>query len=123
MDPISGVVGEPLYDFVLAGSTTDIIAVSGVDNLKQGLRSRILTELGENSLFPSVGVERMIGLNASDFRLNMEQLALVSAVEADERIVTTQNVQVSQPTPDSLVVDFDATVINLQDQVQVRIAK
>jgi hypothetical protein len=123
LDPINGVVGEPLYDLVLAGSTTDIVAVSGVDNLKQGLRSRILTELGDNTLFPAVGMERVVGLSATDFQLSMEELSIVSAIEADERITSTQNVQVSQPTPDSLVVDFDATVINLQDQVQVRIAK
>ena len=121
LDPVDGVVGFIEYDLVLANNSEDIQLRGGIDNLKQGLRTRLLTELGADPLFPEIGYQQFIGLNTEGAENAILNLSLQSAVEADERITSITNLKTEQPTPDSFVVEFDAAVYNIQDNVQMRV--
>ncbi|MBO77145.1 MAG: hypothetical protein CME17_06890 [Gemmatimonadetes bacterium] len=123
LDPVLTTDGAGLYDLVLSNDTEDVLLRTGVENLKQGLRTRILTEIGSNPIYPDLGYKRFIGLNAVGFDKSLTRLSLSSAVEADERIITVDNLRVSEPTPDHLSVEFDAIVFSIQDRVQMRIVR
>ena len=111
------------YDLVLSSTGEDIRHVSGVDNLKQGLRTRLLTELGSDPLYPSIGFRRIVGLNATGTEQAIMNLSLSDAVLADERVQSIEGLRVVQPTPDALVVEFNALVFNLQDRLQMTIVR
>ena len=123
LDPVLTTGGEGLYDLVLSNDTEDVQLLAGVENLKQGLRTRILTEIGSDPIYPDLGYRRFVGLNATGFDESLTRLSLSSAVEADERIIGIDRLKLSNPTPDHLSVEFDAIVFSVQDRVQMKIVR
>tara|TARA_X000001388_G_scaffold20926_2_gene13860 strand:+ start:1073 stop:2965 length:1893 start_codon:yes stop_codon:yes gene_type:complete len=123
LDPVLTTGGEGLYDLVLSNDTEDVQLQAGVENLKQGLRTRILTEIGSDPIYPDLGYRRFVGLNATGFDESLTRLSLSSAVEADERIIGIDRLKLSNPTPDHLSVEFDAIVFSVQDRVQMKIVR
>ena len=123
LNPINDVVGTSLYDLVLGPTGEDIQTTTGLPNLKQGLRTRMLTELGSDPLFPAIGYRRFVGLNTAGFSDSLVRISMAASVEADPRIDGVTNVRLQRPTPDALIVDFDAQPTSVQDGLQLRIAR
>lgn len=122
LQPTDNVVGKSEYDISIDSTGTDISFISGTDNLIQGLRTRISTEADTSVLFPTLGVEQYIGIGAQTEELSLVELSLREAILNDPRISQISNLQIQQPVADTFTVDFDASVINLQDQIQIRVS-
>jgi hypothetical protein len=74
------------WEVDVAHGATDIKKVRGIDNMAQGLASRLRTTQGENILQPSVGVRRSVG--QKQFGDNVAEAVMVTRqqVLADPRV-------------------------------------
>jgi hypothetical protein len=109
VDPV-GVTG--LYDLVIdvEGGSTDLKLVAGVTNLKQAIRTRLITERGSDTLYRQLGCSRLVGLGVDALDLETAQFRLVDAIQADPRIVAVRALTFDQDQPDSVVADVTAEV-------------
>lgn len=103
------------------GGAVDLQVVSGVDNLGQGLRMRLETERGSDSLFQQVGLRAVIGVGLTATDLTALQFRAQEAVTADPRVAAVRDVRISTNNPpDAVVTDLDVTVRGLESSVPVR---
>ena len=70
----------------VAGSQ-DFSTISGNANLLQGIRQRILVEVGTDPLYPDFGLANIIGLHVPAVDAQLFRLRLLQAVEADPRVL------------------------------------
>lgn len=88
---------------------TDVKTVAGMDNMVQVVTSRITTEHGSDTLYKQVGLKRIIGLNFTLADLANAQYRIRETVQADSRIVATQNMDFDN-NGDALQVKMDAVL-------------
>ena len=78
------------------GENTDLSSVQGIDNLKQALRNRLLTQLGQISLQPNFG-NGAASYVGSKYSLNVLQKIRLSIVEClmnDPRVISVPTIDV-----------------------------
>jgi len=113
MDPVGGSARE-LYDLAVDSEqgSTDFKIVNGIDNLKQGLRSRIITERGSDILYKGLGAARTVGIGLTEADLDLVRFRLIETVEADPRISTVRSAQFSSEddNADSVSADLEVEV-------------
>lgn len=93
--------------------STDLKKVEGLDNLAQGLVTRVTTEKGHNTLYKRLGTERVIGLNQADVDLETARFRIVEAVAADPRVSTVRRISfeaVEAEPADAVIVDADVEI-------------
>jgi hypothetical protein len=89
----------------------DVVYVEGIDNLKQAMRTRIETELGESVLFPDLGMPQIVGLGEPIIDVEMVRVFIGQAISADNRIANLGSVRVSNTnSPDFYEIAVDARV-------------
>ena len=78
------------------GESTDLSSVQGTDNLKQALRNRLLTQIGQISLQPNFG-NGAASYVGSKYSLNVSQKIRLSIVEClmnDPRVISVPTIDV-----------------------------
>lgn len=110
------------FDFVAdpESDNSDVKTVAGVANLQQALAVRILTTLGENPLFPNLGMPRVIGNSNAILDREIIRLRIRQAVENDPRInsvlsVTTQ----TTGSADQALIDYTVSVRGFSNAITV----
>lgn len=109
-------VSRGQYDWAIDPDTGDVDAkiVSGVKNLQQGIRTRLITERGSDILYKQLGVQRVVGLGLTIVDLETAQLRLVESVQQDPRVAGVRNVEFQNgPPDDALYVEMDVEVRGL----------
>lgn len=79
------------------GESTDLTNVQGIDNIKQALRNRLLTQLGQISLQPNFGNGAALQVG-SKYSLNITQKIRLSIIEClmnDPRVLSVPTIDVS----------------------------
>lgn len=66
--------------------SVDGVKTRGIGNLAQGLGSRLRTERGTNILYPSIGLERLVGVNQLENPATQAQLRVRQQILADPRV-------------------------------------
>lgn len=98
----------------------DIVYVEGIDNLKQAMRTRLETELGESVLFPALGLPQIVGLGEPSIDVEMVRVFVGQAIGGDNRIASIGSVRVSNTTsPDFYEVEVDARVRGYNAPVKI----
>ena len=113
-------------DFVVdtAGGSVDIKLVRGLDNLSQGLRTRIRTERGSDILYRNLGMRRVIGVGVTALDLEQVQYTIIDTIQADPRVSSVAGLTFDNlaETPDVLDIDMDVSVRGLTRAEKVRVA-
>ena len=120
---MDAVAAGPLYDRVIDPSSggTDVLHVSGIENLQQGIRTRMITEQGTVPLYKDLGHRRLVGLGIKAIDDEVIDLRLSEAVSADPRILRVDGVRRNDTlSPDILDVEVDAIVRGLGQPVTVQ---
>lgn len=116
--------GRGVYDFVIDtdGGSVDVKLTRGVDNLRQGLRARLITEKGHDQLYKSVGVERVAGIGFAFLDYETLKLRLVEAVTADPRIASVKSVTLLPSSPDVVdaIIDAEVRGISRSEKIVIR---
>jgi hypothetical protein len=117
-------VGRALYDLDLNMETgpTDFRVVTGVANLRQGVRTRIITERGTDLLYRDLGCSRLVGLGVNEVDLETAQFRLVDALLADSRLASIRSFRFDQDAPDSVVAEITAEVRGFSRPERIRVA-
>lgn len=104
--------GKGLFDLVVDDEhgSTDIKVVRAVENLKQGLTTRIITERGSDMLYKTLGMDRVVGLGLTEVDREVAQIRMVETVQADPRIAGVRNLTFQNTPDDALQADIDAEV-------------
>jgi hypothetical protein len=103
------------------GGSVDVKVVRGVDNLTQGILSRLRTERGTDQLYKNVGVDRIVGLPIPALGPQIVGIRVGQAVKADPRIVGIKSLSITQPSPDAVEVEFDAQVIGISGTTPINL--
>ena len=89
----------------------DVKYVEGVDNLQQALRTRLETTLGENPIFPTLGIPRIVGVGNADVDTEIVRIMVGRAITADGRVAGVNSIRVSaESAGDTYVIDADVAV-------------
>lgn len=125
--------GNPLYDIPIdvARGGIDLATIQGVENLSQGLRTRVTTERGNDLLYKRLGMQRVIGTNQVGTDLEMVRFRAIQALQQDPRIARVRRLSLpgidagteKDPnlSPDTLVIDSDVEVRGFTESANVRI--
>lgn len=102
--------------------STDLKRARGRDNLSQGLRSRLKTERGHDTLYKTLGVQRMVGLGLTVIDRELAQLRLVEGIQADPRISAVRSLSFLNDPTDALAAEIEAEVrgISRSEKILVR---
>jgi hypothetical protein len=117
---LTRVAGTDTFDIEIdvEGGSEDIKLASGVDNLKQGILSRLRTEKGTNQLYREVGVDRIIATQDAALNRDIVLFRIAQAVRADPRVVAVQNLR-SRSELDKVEIEFDVQPINYSGSIPV----
>ena len=96
-------------DLVLKDS--DLATISGVDNLKQGLINRLLTEQGTFRYSPSYGIPAIIGASVDSKTVAILSSTINNQLRSDPRISSVKDVNILVDG-DQLAVSCESLVIN-----------
>jgi len=113
------------YDFEVdpASNGTDIRHVSGIENLQQALRTRMITEQGTNVLYRRLGIRRLVGIGIPNIDDEIVKFRFREAITADPRIARVTDVRlVSGTSLDVVDVDLDAQVRGFNAPVSVHLS-
>jgi hypothetical protein len=91
----------------IAHGSEDVLTVSKVDNLIQGLENRCRNEQGEDLCFPRVGLPRVVGNNSIGETWMEARIGLHQQILADPRIEHISGMKFSV-TDDVLTIDINA---------------
>jgi hypothetical protein len=115
--------GDKQYDLQLdlAASGEDIQVTSGIDNLKQGIRTRVITERGTDLLYKRVGLLPVVGVGLREVDHELLRLHVARGVTADPRVSAVSNVRLGTApgAADSVSVELDAIVVGQHDPTVV----
>lgn len=113
-----------LFDFVVdeEGGSTDLKTVSGIPNLEQALLSRVRTERGTDQLYHNVGVDRIIGLPIPALGPDIAGINVSQAIQADPRVNSIRRLTISQPSPDTVDLDFDVEIIGISKNTPINLS-
>jgi len=123
LEPVSiGSTGDSrkIYDIPIdvEKGSVDVKLVEGLDNLKQMVLSRIITDQGTDTLYKRLGVKRIVGLNFVLSDIENGKLRLQEAVIVDPRIAAIQNMKFEQ-VADKFTVEMDAIVNGLGEKAAI----
>ncbi len=102
------------YEIDVEGGSVDLKKVSGVDNLKQALLTRLRTERGTNQLYATLGVDGILGTNVPSVDRDQILFRIGQAISADPRVVDITRLN-STVVADSITIDMDVQIIGLKD--------
>lgn len=122
--------GSGFYCWIedVEGGSVDAKLVSGVANLSQGLRSRMITSKGTDVLFREVGVERVVGLGLTAIDISAVQLRVTACLQADPRVLAVRRIEAKSGqngSPyDALLIDADVEVrgLNRSEKIVQRVS-
>jgi len=83
----------------------DFKKARGVDNLTQGITTRLSVQKGTNILYKRLGLQRVVGINQIDVDTQLAQFLVLSAITEDPRVAGVQQLQFTDEGPDVLSVD------------------
>lgn len=108
----------------VAGGSVDVKLVRGLDNLSQGLVTRLRTERGSDVLYRNLGTRRVVGVGVTVVDVEQAQFTLVDALQADPRVIAVQGLRFDNlaESPDVLDVDTDVIVRGLTRPQKIRVA-
>lgn len=113
-----------VYDWVVDADhgSQDFKTIAGVDNLAQGLTTRLTTQRGHNVLYKRLGLERIVGLNQVDIDAQEARFRIIEAVAADPRVGAVRRIQFieDEESPDALVTDMDVEVRGFAQGISVQ---
>ena len=123
LEPVEGgITGDSrkIYDIPpdVEKGNTDVKLAEGLDNLKQMILSRIITDQGTDTLYKRLGVKRIVGLNFVLSDIENGKLRLQEAVIVDPRIAAIQNMRFDQVS-DKFTVEMDAIVNGLGEKAAI----
>lgn len=101
------------------GGSTDFSLAAGIENLTQGIRTRLTTEQGTDVLYRGLGHKAVVGVGVQVVDEEMTEFRLVAAVQADPRIVGVRGVEFTQTQSDVIDVEMDAEVRGFGEQVPI----
>jgi len=114
--------GSGLYDMVLDEANNagkDVKRVAGIPNLEQAVGTRLRTNKGDSAMYRELGTNVVVGMGNTVVDTETARLHMTSAVQDDPRIVTVSGVQLAPRGPDSIDVEFNASVYGLSDRVNI----
>lgn len=124
LEPVQGVKGTStaVYDIPINTElgSTDIKLTSGMDNMIQVVRTRLLREQGTDSLYKNVGIKRIIGLNFLIADLANARYRIRESVEADSRVSTIKNLQFEQQE-DGLSASMEAQLRGFSESKAIQV--
>ena len=128
LEMVSGITnpGNPLYDIPIdtIHGNNDCQVVAGIDNLKQGLTTRLLTERGTDILYKRLGMDRVIGTRQVESDTDLMKFRATQALLQDTRIANVRKISLvkdSSITPDAAVMDATVEVRGFNESSNVRI--
>ncbi len=123
LEAVSGIAGSSnaMYDVPIDTDlgSLDAKTISGVANLKQAVVTRLVTERGTDTLYKTLGVQRMIGLGFTPLDLETARFRVQEAVGGDARIAAVRKLVLEQEG-DALAVDMTAEIRGFADSTPVR---
>jgi hypothetical protein len=101
----------------------DAQAVSGIENLKQGMLIRLITERGTDVLYKRLGLKRVVALNFIPVDLDTAKFRISEAVITDPRIASVRSVNLIQlqGTSDQLEIDVEAEVRGFAERPSISV--
>jgi hypothetical protein len=126
--------GNPMYDIPIdvARGGIDLQTIQGLDNLSQGLTTRLITERGTDQLYKRLGMQRIIGTNQAPTDIDLARFRAIQALQQDGRVSAVRRVtfegidggtaKPSDAPPDALVIDAEVEVRGFTESANVRIA-
>ena len=108
------------WEIDVAHGSVDFRTVSGVDNLAQGLKTRLSTEKGHNVLYKTLGLQRLVGLNLIDVNTQLSKFLVAAAVIEDPRVASIQRIEFIDSQSDVLETDMDVVPKGLSQGINVR---
>jgi hypothetical protein len=70
--------------------------VEGLANLQQAIKTRLAIQLGQSVLFPTLGMERLIGLNDAEVDAEILRIGLQRTLQADGRVQTIPKIRLTR---------------------------
>lgn len=123
LEVVAGIEGSSnaLYDIPVDTDlgSLDAKVVSGVANLKQALITRMITERGTDTLYKTLGVQRVVGLGFAPLDLETARFRVQEAVGGDARIAAIRDLTLRQEG-DALAVEMTAEIRGFADSQPVR---
>lgn len=95
----------------------------GIENLKQGIRTRSITERGSCPLYPNLGTQRLVGVGVTAIDLEVVQYRIVEAIQADPRIAGVRRVELTETDgagDDAIDIDIEAEVRGFTEPQRLR---
>jgi nucleoid-associated protein YgaU len=124
LEPVVGEIwsSRVLYDIPIdtEHGAVDAKLVSGISNLKQALRVRLITDRGADILYQQLGAQRVVGLAMTPLDLSTARFRISDAVAADPRVASVVATEIEIPEgepPDRLVVNMTVAVQGLNQTV------
>lgn len=114
--------GNLLYDVPIdvEGGSTDVLLISGRDNLAQGLVSRLSTERGTDLLYLGLGMERVIGTKHATTDLELVRYRAQQALQQDPRIANVRRVTFLGVDDGTEIVPGMEAALSIDSDVEVR---
>lgn len=107
LEPTNGPYGSnrTLYDIPIDTElgSVDAKLISGVNNLKQVITIRLLTDKGTDTLYKTLGVQRIVGLNSIPLDLEMARFRMLEAIDSDPRVSSVRNLKFEEGEDDDPV--------------------
>ena len=123
LEAVSGIEGSghAMYDIPIDTDLggMDAMTVSGMNNLKQAVITRLVTEKGTDTLYRAVGMQRVVGLGFSPLDLEMAKFRARESIGSDPRIAAVRNLMLKQDG-DALEIDMRAEVRGFAESRPVR---
>jgi hypothetical protein len=108
---------QGFYDFQIdsGAGDTDFSEAAGLENLSQGLTTRVTTEQGTSTLYKNLGYKRLIGLGSASLDREIARIRMGDAVLADPRITALTGLTFLANLPaDAVQVRIEAGVRGFQ---------
>jgi len=97
----------------------DAKIVEGKANITQAVLQRLVTDRGTDTLYKSVGLQRVIGLGFNTVDVELIRFRISETVRADPRIVSIQDAEFEQ-SEDALTASITVTVRGSADSFMLK---
>ena len=98
---------------------TDLVRVSGANNLVQAVEKRVTVERGSSVLFPSLGQKRLVGTGSRALDREASALRIREALLQDPRVAAVSSLRRDGGSPDTVRVEATVVPVGLNQPVQV----
>ncbi len=105
-----------------AAGEQDFLEVAGLDNLAQGLTTRVTTEQGTDTLYKRLGYKQIVGIGFASADADLARVRLGEAVLADPRITSLRSLTLVPGPIDAVQVRIEAAIRGFREPIQLNLS-